>query len=302
MKLGFLSAILGEYTLEQVLQFAQAQGFHAIEAACWPSGKAERRYAGVSHIDISHMTEQLAEETKALFAQHKVELSAVGYYPNPLHPDKATSNAAVAHLYKCIDGAALLGVNLVNTFIGKDRSKSVSDNMKLFKKVWTPIIAYAEEKGVKIGIENCPMYFKDEWPGGDNLASSPAIWSDMFSAIESDYFGLNYDPSHLVWQRMDYIKPIEEFKEKIFHIHIKDAIFYQEKFDRVGFLAAPLAYHAPVLPGHGDIDWGRFFTALNDIAYKGHAIIEIEDRAYEENIEDTLDSICISQRYIKQFV
>jgi sugar phosphate isomerase/epimerase len=164
-------------------------------------------------------------------------------------------------------------------------------------------VKYAEKRGVKIGIENCPMFFTDdEWPGGKNLASSPAIWRRMFEEIPSDNFGLNYDPSHLVWQFIDYIKPIYEFKDRIFHVHIKDAKVLRDKLNDVGILATPLSFHRPKLPGLGDVDWGKFFSALTDIGYDGAACLEVEDRSYEGSLQMRKRSLIQSREYLKQFL
>ena len=180
----------------------------------------------------------------------------------------------IEHFKKVISGAAQLGLTKVNTFIGRDHTRSIEDNLSLFKDVWTDIIPCAESRNIKIGIENCPMYFsRDEWPGGKNLAVSPAVWERMFSDISSDYFGLNYDPSHMIWQQMDEIMPIYEFKDKIFHVHIKDVKVRRDLLNRVGIMATPLEYHSPKLPGLGDVRWGAFFSALTDIGYDGPACV-----------------------------
>jgi len=268
IKLGFVSAILADQTFEEVISFAAQTGYSCVEIMCWPVGKAERRYAGVTHIDVANLSKKGIDEIHGLLEQKGVTISGLGYYPNPLEADKKNADRYVAHIKKVIDAAGRLGLKNVNTFIGRDHLSSVEDNFKRFKKVWLPIVKYAEKRGVKIGIENCPMFFtNDEWPGGKNLASSPAIWRRMFEEIPSDNFGLNYDPSHLVWQFMDYIKPIYEFKERIFHVHIKDAKLMREKLNDVGILATPLSFHNPKLPGLGDVDWGKFFSALTDIGY-----------------------------------
>jgi len=302
MKLGFLSAILPEYSFEQVIDFAAEHKLSCVEIPAWPKGKAERRYAGVTHIDMDVLDKTEASRINEYLSEKGVFISGIGYYPNPLDPDIQQRNLAVGHIKKCIRGAAALGLKNVNTFLGKDPSRTISDNIKEFKKVWPDIIRFAEDHGIKVGIENCPMYFKDEWPGGKNLASCPWVWREMFSAIESDCFGLNYDPSHFVWQRMDYIKPIYEFKNKIFHFHIKDAKFYQDKFNEVGIFAAPLDYHAPKLPGLGDVDWSKIVAALTDIRYKGCAVIEVEDRAFEDTLQDRLGSILLSKAYMNQYI
>lgn len=303
MKIGFVSAILEEYSFEELIDYAGSIRMDCVEVACWPHGKAERRYAGVTHIDMDTLDASKAGYINEYLRKKNVGISAIAYYPNPLDPDAAARETALNHIKKCIDGARLLGLKNVNTFIGKNPAASIADNMAEFKKVWPDLVRYAEDKDVKIGIENCPMFFTmSEWPGGKNLASTPAIWEEMFSVIDSSHFGLNYDPSHLVWQRMDYIKPIYDFAEKIFHFHIKDVKFYQDKFDRVGPMATPLEYHVPKLAGLGEINWGKTFSALYDIRYDGAAVIEVEDRAFEDSMEDKLASIELSMRYIKNFV
>ncbi|MCL2344068.1 MAG: sugar phosphate isomerase/epimerase [Firmicutes bacterium] len=302
MKLGFVSAILADYDFEQVIDFAAKEKFDCVEVACWPVGKAERRYAGVTHIDVGALNAAQAEKINSLLREKGVSLSALAYYPNPLDSDLEQRAVALDHLKKVIHAANVLGVGQMNTFLGKDPAKTITENFAEFKKVWPEIIKYAESENVCIGIENCPMYFRDEWPGGKNLAASPKVWREMFAEIDSPNFGLNYDPSHLVWQRMDYIKPIYEFRNKLFHFHIKDAKFYQDKYDDVGIFAAPLEYQAPKLPGLGDIDWGRTISALTDIGYKGPAVIEVEDRAFEDTLEDRLDSIRLSRDFCRNYI
>jgi sugar phosphate isomerase/epimerase len=202
-----------------------------------------------------------------------------------------------------ITATSMLGLKCMNTFIGRDWTKSVDENWPRFLETWTPIIRHAEECGVKVGIENCPMYFSgDEWPAGKNLAYSPAIWRRMFAEIPSDNFGLNYDPSHLIWQHIDYIKPLYEFKDKLFHVHIKDAKLHRDRLDEVGILATPLEFHTPKLPGLGDVDWGNFFSALTDVGYQGPACIEVEDRAYEGTPEIIKGSLIQSRNYLQQFM
>jgi sugar phosphate isomerase/epimerase len=303
IKLGFLSAILADQTFEQVISFAAATGDSCVEIMCWPVGKAERRYAGVTHINVGELTKKKIDEIQNLLKDKGVAVSALGYYPNPLEPDKKKAGSYVSHLKKVVDAAPKLGLKNVNTFIGRDHTASIEENFKRFRQVWPPIVRHAEKRGVKIGIENCPMFFTDdEWPGGKNLASSPAIWRRMFKEIPSENFGLNYDPSHLVWQFMDYVKPIYEFRNRIFHVHIKDAKVMRDQLDDVGVLATPLSFHRPKLPGLGDVDWGRFFSALTDIGYKGAACVEVEDRSYEGSLKVRKQSLVQSREYVKQFL
>jgi len=303
MKLGFVSAILPDLSLEEVVVFAAAEGFDCVELMCWPVGKAERRYAGVTHLDVAEFGADDAARVNELCAKAGVAISGLGYYPNPLSPDAAEAQVAIAHIKKVIAAAALLGVNQMNTFIGRDWTRSVDDNWPRFLEVWRPLVAYAEEQGVRIGIENCPMLFSnDEWPGGKNLAHSPAIWRRMFTDIPSASLGLNYDPSHLVWLMMDPHRPLWEFRDKLFHVHAKDVRLDGERLDDVGILATPLQYHTPKLPGLGDLDWGRFFSLLTDAGYDGPVCIEVEDRAYEGSLERRKASLVQSARYLRNYM
>ena len=303
MKMGVVSAILDGWSFEEMIDTLSEMGFSCVEVACWPQGKAERRYAGVSHIDVDNLADEKAEYILNYCKEKKVEISSLGYYPNTLDPDLEKRSHNIAHLKKVIDASAKLGINLVTTFVGRDQYKTVEENIELFKQVWPDIIAYAEARKVRIGIENCPMLFgKDQWPGGQNLMTTPVIWRRLFEIANSDYFGLNYDPSHFVWQQMDYIQPLYEFKDKIFHVHFKDIKLYPEKLRECGIMAHPLDYMAPKLPGYGDVNWGKYVSALTDIGYDGPACIEVEDRAFESSREKILDSIRISGRYMSQFV
>ena len=303
IKLGFLSAILADLSFEEVMSFAAETGYSCVEIMCWPIGKAERRYAGVTHIDVTRLTPKKIKAIRDFLDQKGVGISGLGYYPNPLEADRKNAARYVAHIKKVINAAKQLGLKNVNTFIGRDHQLNLEENFKRFKRVWPGIVKHAEKQKVKIGIENCPMFFTDdEWPGGKNLASSPAIWRRMFDEIPSEHFGLNYDPSHLVWQFMDYIKPLQEFKDRIFHVHIKDAKVLHDELNDVGILATPLSFHRPKLPGLGDVNWGQFFSALTDIGYKGAACVEVEDRSYEGSLKMRKQSLIQSREYLKQFV
>lgn len=303
IKLGFQSAILGDMSLDEVIEFASANGFACVELMSWPPGQANRKYAGVTHIDVNSLDDNEILRIKNLLKEKNVSISGLGYYPNPLDPDKEISDFYFAHIKKVIDACAKLGIGIMNTFIGADSSKHDDENFERFKELWPPVIRYAEERNIKIGIENCPMFFtKDEWPSGNNLAHSPALWRKIFEAIPSDNFGLNYDPSHLIWQMMDYVKPIFEFRDKIFHIHIKDARVLWERINEVGILTTPLQYHTPKLPGLGDINWGKFFSALYETGYNGYACIEVEDKSFEGSLDDRKLSLIQSRNYLRQFI
>lgn len=303
MKLGFASAILPDLSLEEVLTFAAKTGYECVEIMCWPVGKAERRYAGVTHIDVSDFTEEQAAKIKELVKSSGVSISALGYYPNPLVADKEEGEVYIDHIKKVIAASAKLGIGYMNTFIGRDPSKTVEDNWPRFLEVWKDIIAFAEQHEVKVGIENCPMLFtNDEWPGGKNLGTSPAIWRQMYADIPSPNFGLNYDPSHMIWQHMDYLAPMRNFADKLFHIHAKDVRIDHEKLNEVGIMAPPNKWHTPKLPGMGEVDWGKFFSVLTSTGYTGAVCVEVEDRAFEGSLERRKLSLIQSYSYLRQFV
>ena len=303
MQLGFASAILPDLSLEEVVQFAASNGFATVELMCWPAGKAERRYAGVTHIDVVGFTAEDAARVNALVRSAGLTISGLGYYPNPLAPDQEEAQTCIDHIRQVILAVEMLGVGVMNTFVGRDWTKSVDDNWPRFKEVWASLIRYAEEHNVRIGIENCPLAFtQDEWPGGKTLAHTPAIWRRMFADIPSDHFGLNYDPSHMIWQQMDYLKPLREFTDKLFHVHAKDVRIDRDRLDDVGVMATPLEFHVPKLPGLGDVDWGQFFSVLSDVGYAGPVCIEVEDRAYEDSLESRKASLAQSGRYLRNFM
>jgi sugar phosphate isomerase/epimerase len=304
LKLGFVSAILGDLSFEQMIEYAGKNGFACVEVMCWPTDNSDsRRYAGVTHIDVAHLDDFALSKIKNTLKENNVFISGLGYYPNPLDPDAEKASFYREHIKQVIKACAKLEIPVMNTFIGRNPTKSIDDNLKDFAQHWPDIVAVAEAHNVKIGIENCPMWFSgDEWPGGKNLATTPAIWDKMFEIIPSPIFGLNYDPSHLVWQMMDHVKPIYQYASRLHHIHLKDVKVYKDKLDRVGIMANPLEYHSPKLPGLGDVNWRDFFAALTDVRYRGPVCIEVEDKAYENTLEDRQSAILTSRNYLKQFL
>lgn len=301
MKLGFVSAILPEWSLEQVFSFAADEGFGCVEVMCWPPGKADRRYAGVTHLDVTTLNDRAITQVAEVVKKTGVAISGLGYYPNPLHPDADHRRNVIDHLKKVISAAPRVGVRNVNTFIGRDPVKSVRDNWPLFLEVWLGIVEHAEKEGVMLGIENCPMLFTlDEWPGGANLATTPAIWSAMFAAIDSPHFGLNFDPSHLIWQHIDPVRAVRDFGKKIVHFHAKDTRIDVDRIYEEGIMG--LGWHTPKIPGLGDVPWGPLFSALTDAGYNGPVAIEVEDRAFEASLEDRQRSLRQSKRFLDAFV
>jgi sugar phosphate isomerase/epimerase len=303
MKLGLFTAAFPGKSLEEVASWAVGNGFEALEIACWPMGAADRRYAGVTTIDVEGFTQEKAAEVHAVLEKYGLVISALGYYPNPLHPDLEHRRMVIDHLKKVILAAEMLGVPIVGTFIGKDKDKTVPENLETFAEVWPPIVKFAASHGVKIAIENCPMIFSyDEWPGGNNLASSPAIWLKMWEIIPDENFGLNLDPSHLVLQMIDYERVVYDFKDRIFHVHAKDLEIDREGLYQNGVLSQGMDWQVPRLPGLGEVDWGRFISALYRVGYDYVVSVEHEDRAFEASEALIKSGFLIARDVLRPFV
>ncbi|HMP79253.1 MAG TPA: sugar phosphate isomerase/epimerase family protein [Pirellulaceae bacterium] len=298
-QLGFVSAILGDRSLEQVFEFAAEAGYACVEVMCWPVGRADRRYAGVTHLDADHFSDADANKVVELQRRTGVAVSALGYYPNALSPHADEARLASEHIRRVIEAAGRLGVGM-NTFIGRDPRLTVDANWPRMLDTWGPLVEFAQSHGVRIGIENCPMLFTaDEWPGGKNLATSPAIWRQLFADLPSAHFGLNYDPSHMIWQQMDYLMPIVEFADRLFHIHAKDARIERARLNDIGILGFPNQYHTPKIPGLGDIDWHAFTDKLREIGYTGPVCVEVEDRSFEGSLELRQSALRQSAEYLR---
>jgi sugar phosphate isomerase/epimerase len=301
VKLGLLTAAFPDLTLEQVAEWAAGEGFQALEIACWPAGGGERRrYAGVTHIDVENLDPDAVHET---IDRHSLAISSLAYYPNNLHPDDAQREEVNGHLRKVIDAAQRLGVGIVGTFVGNDKDRPLPENLQRFREIWPPLVDYADERGVKIAIENCPMIFSyDEWPGGTNLAYAPAIWDELFSVIPSDNFGLNLDPSHLVWLMIDYERAVYDYADRIFHAHAKDLEVRPDGLYRHGTLSSGIGWQVPRLPGLGQVDWSRFVAALYAVGYDHVLSVEHEDRRFEGDEELVKRGFLLARDVLKPYV
>lgn len=299
MQLGFATAILPDLALEEVLEFASQEGFSCLEVMCWPTDASDqRRYAGVTHIDVADFGPGEAMRVTELCERYGVGISALGYYPNPLAPDEVERSTYVAHLGRVIDAAKLLGVGVVNTFVGRDQRLPVAAQWDNVETIWRPLVARAEAAGVRIGIENCPMLFSlDEWPGGKNLAISPDVWDELFRRLPSPSLGLNFDPSHLVWQGIDIDRALRDFAHKLVHVHLKDERIDKDLLYRRGNLG--LGWHVPKIPGLGDIDWPQFFRTLKAIGWDGPVVIEVEDRSFEDSLAGRKEAVRAAGRYVR---
>ena len=298
MKLGLMTAALPGLTLDEVAGWASAEGFEMLEIACWPAASgAARRYAGVCHIDVENLDADAVRET---MARHGLGISSLAYYPNNLAGDEAAREEANAHLRKVVDAAAVLEVGIVGTFVGADQTLPLPENLRRFCEIWPPLVAHAEERGVKIAIENCPMIFSwDEWPSGQNTAHSPAVWDELFEAIPSESFGLNLDPSHLVWLQIDYERVVYDYASRIFHVHAKDLEIRREGLYRHGTASLGIGWQVPRLPGLGEVRWDRFVAALYAIGYDFVVSIEHEDRGFEGTEELVKRGFLLSRNVLR---
>ena len=282
MKLGLMSAALPQLSFDELVAWLSKNGFGMIEVACWPKGKAERRYAGVTHIDVAKLKKKEIKSIHATLDKHGIQISSLGYYPNPLHPDLEHRQQVIEHLQKVIVAAELLKVPIVGTFVGRNKDLTLEQNLEEFANVWPPIVKFAADHGIKIAIENCPMIFSnDEWPGGNNLAINPHVWRQMWEIIPDANFGLNLDPSHLIWQMIDYERVVYDFADRIFHVHAKDMRIDREQLYQRGVMSLGMGWQIPRLPGLGEVNWAKFLGALYAVGYDYVCSIEHEDRAFE---------------------
>lgn len=303
MKLGLMSAAFPQLSLDELAAWAAGNGFDMLEIACWPAGKAQRRYAGVTHVDVTDFDAARARVVLETMKRHSLEISSLAYYPNPLHPDSEHRSQVIDHLKQVIIAADKLHVPIVGTFVGRDKDKTVEANLEDFAKVWPPIVKFAADHGIKIAIENCPMIFSDdEWPGGNNLATTPYVWRKMWEIIPDVNFGLNLDPSHLIWQFIDTVRVVHEFKARIFHVHAKDMQIDREQLYQRGILSLGMGWQVPRLPGLGEVPWSPFISALYAVGYDYVISIEHEDRAFEKTEELVKRGFLVARDALKPLI
>ncbi len=303
MKLGFLTAPFPETPLMEVADWAASVDFEVLEIACWPqSSGATRKYAGTSHIDVANLSDAQAGEIKAQIAAKGLDISGLGFYPNPLHPDPEARAAAIDHLKKVIVATGKMGLPVTNTFCGGDAGKNVDQNWDEALKVWPDIVRFAQDNGVKITFENCPMIFSyDEWPGGHNIAYSPYIWRRILEQWGGTV-GLNFDPSHLVWLMIDQGRFIREFGDHILHFQAKDVMIDRDGLYERGSISAGMGWQIPRIPGLGDAPWAEIFSALYRTGYDGPIIIEHEDKVFEGTDEKVKRGFLVARDILRPFV
>lgn len=286
MKIGFLTACLPNVPLTDLVPWASRHGFQTLELAAWPA-KSARDYQG-RQLDAASLTKKEAESIKELFTRHSMSISALAYYDNNLDRNPKKRKYYHNHLRNVIRAATLLDVDLVGTFVGAREDRLSTANMKEIGKEMRKIVRYAEDRGVRIMIENCPM---DGWqrfnlPG--NLAFSPELWEALFHEVPSKSFGLNFDPSHLYWLGIDYLRAAKEFAPKILHAHAKDCELLPDGVYRYGLFGRQVnpepwksGWWRYRMPGLGKIDWAEFVNTLKSAGYDNVLSIEHEDPEWE---------------------
>lgn len=304
MKLGLLTAAFPTLSLDEVAEWASKNGFQSLEIAVWPPESGQlRRYAGTSHINVDTLDREQAKRIVDDLAARGLCISALAYYPNPLDARSEVAEAARNNLKRVIEAAEMLDVEVVGTFVGRDRTQPLEANFDRFAQVWPELVHFAGDHGRKIAIENCPMIFSDdEWPGGNNFAYSPGIWRRMFETIPDENFGLNLDPSHLVWQFIDAPRAIREFGSRLFHVHAKDLEISTDGLYEHGTMSLGVGWQIPRLCGLGQVDWSAFFGALYSVGYDHVASIEHEDRAFEGSVEVVQRGFLIARDNLRPFV
>jgi sugar phosphate isomerase/epimerase len=290
MKLGFLTACLPRRTLAQLCEWAAAEGYEALEVAAWPA-LGDRPFTA-THLAVERFGDADADATRELFAKHGLELSSLAFYDNNLHPDGAERAAINEHVLRCIDAAALLGCPTVGTFVGRDPTQSVADNLREAEGVFRPLVDRAGEAGVKLIVENCVMegWHPDGYPG--NLAYSPELWEWMFDLG----LYLNYDPSHLVWMGIDPVEALRPYIDRIPHAQAKDIQLDVAARNRYGWPGRAVVRDDPWdvgwwryrVPGLGQVDWVRLVDTLYEGGFDGVLSVEHEDPVWggtEEKVE-----------------
>jgi sugar phosphate isomerase/epimerase len=280
MKLGLLSACMPERSLEQVAAWASEHGYEALELAAWPT-IGERPFTA-AHVAADRFDAAEADRVRDALERNGLELSALAYYDNNLHPDPAKRAATPTHLRACIDAAAELGGVPVGTFVGRDPSATVSENLRTAEQVLPPLVDYAGGRGVKLMIENCVMegWHPDGAPG--NLAYSPELWEWMFALG----LYLNFDPSHLLWLGIDPVAALRPHVDRVVHAHAKDAEVFPERRNQFGFFGRianrerdpwDMGWWRYRLPGLGEVDFRRYLDVLYEGGFGGVLSVEHED-------------------------
>lgn len=305
MKLGLLTATCLESDLDVISKQAAEIGYDCLELAAWPaelnpSSTDETIFAP----SRAAYDETYANEVLEVIHDYGLEVSALAYYPNNLHPEDHVRRENHEHLKVVIRAAAAMDIDLVGTFIGRDPTMPLDEAIEDAKTVWPELLEFAESHDVRIMIENCPMDHHGAY--GTNLFYNPQTWEELFTAFESDHLGLNYDPSHLYWLGIDHIAQVEQFADRIFHAHAKDTAIYQDRLNELGVLSDRQItedhWWEYRIPGLGEIDWSEYIRSLYDIGFEGTLSVEHEDPQFNDSPDKFWKGAEIAHKELQTYV
>jgi len=260
--------------LDKSLKWAEEHGFSSISITV---------PVGSRFLDLRDIIENPSKYLD-IMSRYKVKISAIGFYGNPIDADSSRRREHSKHMMNIVRAAHKLELPVVTGWIGKYPG-TVDDNIREMRKVWPDIIKLAEDYGIKIAIENCP----------GNIMYRPDIWRRVFEEFNTEILGLEFDPSHLICQLIDVIGIADEFGDKIYHIHAKDAEIDWRRVSDLGITVGGWCPHR--LPGFGELDWAAFFSVLKKHKYDYAVSIEHEDPYFEYE-----EGLIIAKKFLERFI
>ena len=294
--MGGVALRLGFYTdySEETAAFAEETGFNSLQLSAWPD----------SALNPDTVNQEQLDEILADLQRRDLEISALGYYPNYLAPNAEERAECRRYFLAVLDLAQRMEVSVVSTFVGCDPYRSVEENLAEFQNVFREFCSEAEERGLRIAIENCPM-IEPKTNHCTNLAFSPEVWERMFELVPSSALGLEMDPSHMVWLGIDYLQAIRDFGDRIYHAHAKDTEVQRDVLARVGIYGQSfgeitgfgLGWWRGRAPGWGEVDWPAYISALIEVGYDGNIDIE-----HEEDLFDFSELVDFTEEETSDFV
>jgi sugar phosphate isomerase/epimerase len=305
MRLGFLTACLPGTSLAHVADWAAGAGYHDLEVAVWPD--VPGRDWEASHIDVAAFDPDAAASVRSLFDERGLGISALAYYENNLDADLERRRAVHDHLRHVIDAAHLLGVGLVGTFVGRDVTLTVAENLRLGEQVLPSLVDYAADRDVRLVVENCPMegWHPDGYPA--NLAYSPQLW-DWMAGLG---LYLNFDPSHLTWLGIDPVAVVAAYADRILHVQAKDVEIDDAGRNRVGIFGNAVdradnpwqsGWWRYRIPGLGEVDWAALMAALSTSGYDGVISVEHEDPVWSGSVEKVHHGLVLAHETLSPLV
>lgn len=275
MRIGFCSG----YNPDRI-RFAKQAGFDGLEIGVHPG----------SALDPATCTADDLKLARSVLEENGIAALTLFHYEHYAHPKPAKREQARKNFKRSLAMAKALGTNIVTVNAWVDPSADLKGKFASYKETFSRFAKQAEDAGIKVAIENCPHGFQ-------NIAWSPANWERMFDLVPSKAIGLEYDPSHLVWQGVDYVAAIRDFGGRIYAFHAKDTEVHSDVLARQGIHGE--GWWRFRLPGLGDVDWKAVFTALYDVNYKGDIIIEHEDPVFSGKRTD--DGLRLGLKYLRGF-